>query len=173
MRREAAFAIRRYKLDLIWEINMECRFSLLLPQNPRRPPYPVSTTRTEERRWRTQQIEERKIERRRKKKDGSRTSLTWRSERFRLTDRKALLTRATMQARSACAAPSKAALGARKVRLGGFFLGGGRVLFPTPAVSFAVGKMLEFVKDFSCITRRKFPPKWYLRVCFFLSRLQD
>merc|ERR1739848_452065 len=39
---------------------------------------------------------------------------TWRSERFRLTDRKALLTRATMQARSACAAPSKAALGARK-----------------------------------------------------------
>merc|ERR1712224_350785 len=42
------------------------------------------------------------------------TSLTWRSERFRLTDRKALLTRATMQARSACAAPSKAALGARK-----------------------------------------------------------
>ena len=119
MRREAAFAIRRYKLDLIWEINMECRFSLLLPQNPRRPPYPVSTTRTEER----------KIERRRKKKDGSRTSLTWRSERFRLTDRKALLTRATMQARSACAAPSKAALGARKVRLGGFFLGGGEYFF--------------------------------------------
>ena len=41
-----------------------------------------------------------------------------------MTDRKALLTRATMQARSACAAPSKAALGARKVRLGVFFLGG-------------------------------------------------
>merc|ERR1711933_394278 len=48
------------------------------------------------------------------KEERRQSDVTHLEKREVLTDRKALLTRATMQARSACAAPSKAALGARK-----------------------------------------------------------